>query len=78
MRPGVLTPGNLPHSRMLFLLERKGGRETRYVIVHPLWSFETSASDLLGNDWSPELRFVDTFNLERRPLKTMANWLKAR
>ncbi|MPQ82927.1 DEAD/DEAH box helicase [Pseudomonas sp. MAFF 730085] len=79
MRPGVLTPGNLPHSGQPFLLERKGGREIRYVIVHPLWSLDASAlSDLLGNDWSPELRFVDTFNLERRPLKTMANWLKAR
>lgn len=40
MRPGVLTPGNLPHSGMPFLLERKGGRETRYVIVHPLWSLK--------------------------------------
>ncbi|MCQ9470987.1 DEAD/DEAH box helicase [Pseudomonas alliivorans] len=79
MRPGVLTPGKLSHSGLPFLLERKGSGETRYVIVHPLWSLETSAlSDLLGNDWSPELRFVDTFNLERRPLKAMASWMKAR
>jgi hypothetical protein len=79
MRPGILTPGNLPHSGIPFLLESKGGHTIRYVIVHPLWSLEASAlSDVLGDDWSPELRFVDTFNLERRPLKTMTNWLHTR
>jgi hypothetical protein len=79
MRPGVLTPDRLPHSGLPFLVEKKGGHETRYVIVHPLWSLDSSAlSSVLGGDWSPELRFVDTFNLERRPLKTMASPLLSR
>ncbi|WP_039756650.1 hypothetical protein, partial [Chromobacterium haemolyticum] len=60
MRPGTLTPDRLQHSGLPYLIERVGGRETRYVIVHPLWSLESSVlSDVLGSDWSPELRFVD-------------------
>lgn len=79
MRPGTLTSDSLPHSGLPYLVERIGGHETRYVIVHPLWSLESSVlSDILGADWSPELRFVDTFNLERRPLKAMTSPLSAR
>ena len=79
MRPGTLTSDRLPHSGLPYLVEQVGGHETRYVIVHPLWSLESSVlSDVLGADWSPELRFVDTFNLERRPLKAMTSPLSAR
>ena len=79
MRPGTLTHERLPHSGLSCLVERIGGRETRYVILHPLWSLKSSVlSDLLAADWSPELRFVDTFNLERRPLKAMTSPLSAR
>lgn len=79
MRPGTLTPGRLQHSGLSFLDERVGGRETRYVVIHPLWSLDSSVlSDILGADWSSELRFVDTFNLARRPLKAMTMALPAR
>jgi len=79
MRPGTLTTYRLPHSGLSCLIERVGGAERRYVVVHPLWSLESSVlSDVLGADWSPELLFVDTFNLERRPLKSMSTPLLAR
>lgn len=79
MRPGTLTSVRLPHSGLSCLIEQIGGAEKRYVVVHPLWSLESSVlSDVLGADWSPELRFVDTFNLERRPLKSMTHPLTAR
>lgn len=79
MRPGTLTTYRLPHSGLSCLIERVGGAETRYVVVHPLWSLESSVlSDVLGADWSPKLLFVDTFNLERRPLKSMSTPLLPR
>ncbi|MBO3275200.1 DEAD/DEAH box helicase [Pseudomonas schmalbachii] len=79
MRPGTLTPDCMPHSGLPCLVERIAGRVTRYVVVHPLWSLESSAlAELLGSDWSPDLRFVDTFNLERRPLKAMTSPFSAR
>ncbi|HDZ49128.1 hypothetical protein LCGC14_0278860 [marine sediment metagenome] len=75
MRPGTLTPGQLKHSGLPYLDERVGGSATRYVVIHPLWSLESSSlSSMLGTDVSPELRFIDTFNLERRPLKSMVNY----
>lgn len=79
MRPATLRYERLPHSGLPSLVEQLDGRETRYVIVHPLWSLESSIlADILGADWSPELYFVDTFNLERRPLKAMTSPLLAR
>jgi hypothetical protein len=79
MRPGTLTPGQLKQSGLPYLDERVGGSVRRYVVIHPLWSLESSAlSSMLGADWSPELRFIDTFNLERRPLKAMTSPLSAR
>ncbi|MBD9415258.1 DEAD/DEAH box helicase [Pseudomonas sp. PDM16] len=79
MRPGTLSTERLPHSGLSCLVERVGGNETRYVIIHPLWSLESNVlSDILGADWSSELRFLDTFNLERRPLKSMTSPLSAR
>lgn len=80
MRRGTLTYKTLTHSGLPCLTERVNGREKgRIVVVHPLWRLESSLlADVLGPDWSPELRFVDTFNLERRPLKTMTSPLSAR
>lgn len=79
MRPATLRYERLPHSGLPSLVEQLDGRETRYVVVHPLWSLESSVlADVLGADWSPELYFVDTFNLERRPLKAMTSPLLAR
>lgn len=72
MRPATLKYERLPHSGLPCLVEQESGQEKRYVVVHPLWSLESSVlSGVLGADWSPELNFVDTFNLERRPLKAM-------
>ncbi|MEA3234098.1 DEAD/DEAH box helicase [Pseudomonas mosselii] len=75
MRPGTIRKGNLPHSGLPYLLEQKDGVELwRAVVIHPLWrcSDPSVMSDLLGSDWSSSLHFLDTFELERRPLRALA------
>jgi len=68
MRPGSLVaelhgPSNLPALR-----EKHSGGDT-FVIVHPLWRVDgTAGEDLVG---AKDVKFLDTFNLERRPLRAI-------
>ncbi|HYG91822.1 MAG TPA: DEAD/DEAH box helicase [Azospirillum sp.] len=75
MRRGTLAYVPLRHSRLPCLIERDldGAEIARTVVVHPLWRTAPDVmSQLLGPDWSANLQFIDTFNLERRPLRALA------
>ncbi len=71
IRPGSLSvtesigPLDLP-----VISERQGATETKLVVVHPLWRTD-DASRMIGRDIGPVIRFVNTFDLERRPLKAL-------
>ena len=42
------------------------------VVVHPLWRLDIGGRQrFIGRSTSPRVRFVDTFELERRPLKAL-------
>ncbi len=72
MRPDYVRSGTFKHSGLPYLDETINGVKTRYVLTHPLWSLESSIlATILREDWDPSLRFLDTFNLERRPLRAM-------
>jgi hypothetical protein len=44
----------------------------RTVVVHPMWRMDRGAGlRFLGNLPGPQLHFVDTFDLERRPLRAL-------
>ncbi|WP_321807369.1 DEAD/DEAH box helicase [Burkholderia sp. BCC1993] len=48
------------------------------VVVHPLWRVTDDVTRrLLGSDWRPDAQYVDTFNLERRPLRALADMQSA-
>jgi len=75
MRRGTLTYAQLEYSGLPCLIEKNlvGAEVARTVVIHPLWRTEANfMSQLLGQDWSASVRFVDTFNLERRPLRALA------
>jgi len=75
MRKGTIRTERLPHSDLPCLIEQKDGVELwRAVVIHPLWRHSEPGvmRDLLGADWSPSLRYLDTFELERRPLRRLA------
>ncbi|EPJ9668438.1 DEAD/DEAH box helicase [Pseudomonas aeruginosa] len=75
MRKGTVRYEYLRHSGLPCLSEQKDGAELwRAVVIHPLWRHtEVGAMrDLLGPDWSSSLRYLDTFELERRPLRRLA------
>ncbi|WP_217470431.1 DEAD/DEAH box helicase [Photorhabdus akhurstii] len=61
------------------LIGRQDGKELwRAVVTHPLWQWRNSERDALIDsfglvDEKSPLRFIDTFELERRPLRTLAN-----
>ncbi|MDK9705371.1 MAG: helicase-related protein [Sulfuritalea sp.] len=71
VRPTTLTvtnegPLNLP------VVVDSGQNHTRTMIVHPLWRLDTSAHvRLFGSPNPGERRFVNTFELLRRPLKAL-------
>ncbi|MEC4723429.1 DEAD/DEAH box helicase [Noviherbaspirillum sp. CPCC 100848] len=75
MRRGALRYEALPHSNLPCIVENKGGgKSTKIIVAHPLWrlSDPTTQASTLGKDWAPNLLFVDTYNLERRPLSALA------
>ncbi|ELQ6222667.1 DEAD/DEAH box helicase [Cronobacter turicensis] len=78
----ALRPGTIKLSKehsLPVLIEIQGGKELwRAALTHPLWQWRDAECDslidcfgLAGGE-SP-LRFIDTFELERRPLRALAN-----
>jgi len=75
MRPGTVTYRRLSASGLpCLVLKDLDGREVAHAaIVHPLWRTDlAAASQLLGPDLIEKMTFLDTFNLERRPLSELA------
>jgi Lhr-like helicase len=75
MRKGTLHYRALSHSGLpcLTVTNLDGVTISQIVVVHPLWRLEEDyAKSILGKDWSEQLQFVDTFVLERRPLREIA------
>lgn len=75
MRPGTLSYIRLDVSELPCIIEHSlgGGELSRTVVVHPLWRKDDAVmSGILGTDWTDSITFIDTFNLERRPLRTLA------
>ncbi|WP_408903204.1 DEAD/DEAH box helicase [Methylobacterium radiotolerans] len=75
MRPRIYDVDEVGQTMKLpCILERDtAGRVVmRFVIVHPLWRTDADLPmRLLGSLGGPPTRFVDTFDLERRPLQAM-------
>jgi hypothetical protein len=73
MRPSAMHAETLPHTGLPCIVER-GEKETwRYVVLHPLWRKDGEAlSKILGSDYHEGMMAVDTYNLERRPLRVLA------
>jgi hypothetical protein len=73
MRPSAMRAEILPHTGLPCIVER-GEKETwRYVVLHPLWRKDGEAlSKILGSDYHEGMIAVDTYNLERRPLRVLA------
>ena len=75
MRPGTLSYLRLESSQLPCIIERslEGEELSRTIVVHPLWRKDVEVmSVILGPDWSDGVTLIDTFNLERRPLRTLA------
>ncbi|KQR76945.1 helicase [Burkholderia sp. Leaf177] len=75
MRKGALAYESLTRSGLPCLIESdlQGNETARIVVVHPLWRIdEANMKALLADDWSCTFKYVDTFNLERRPLRALA------
>ncbi|WP_204117302.1 helicase-related protein [Paraburkholderia sp. C35] len=76
MRRGTLSYERLDASGLPSLVTRTvDGAVTGHVVVlHPLWRKTDDVTRmLLGSDWQPDTQYVDTFNLERRPLRALAD-----
>lgn len=74
MRPGTLVYERLPASGLPCLIERthEGTEIFRAAVIHPLWRRDIPAvQNLLGADWQQGISCVDTFSLERRPLREL-------
>ncbi|MEE3664765.1 DEAD/DEAH box helicase [Brenneria sp. g21c3] len=77
LRPGTIKL--LKEYSLPVLIEKQDGKELwRAAVMHPLWQWRDFERDALiaffgltGGE-SP-LRFIDTFELERRPLRALAN-----
>ncbi|HFI1561989.1 TPA: DEAD/DEAH box helicase [Yersinia enterocolitica] len=78
----ALRPGTIHLSKehsLPVLIERLDGKELwRAAVTHPLWQWRDSERDALIdsfglNDGKSPLLFIDTFELERRPLRALAN-----
>ncbi|WP_447889515.1 DEAD/DEAH box helicase [Serratia fonticola] len=78
----ALRPGTIKLSKehsLPVLIEIQDGKELwRAAVTHPLWQWRDDEHDALIDSFglaggeSP-LRFIDTFELERRPLRALAN-----
>jgi len=70
MRPGALIAGVHSASGLPCLFEQgRSGPSSAIVIVHPLWSTDGNAGLALAG--GEEVRFINTFELERRPLRAL-------
>jgi hypothetical protein len=51
----------------------QGGHELgRTAVIHALWRRDAEVMrPLLGEEWTPTMTFVDTFELQRRPLRKL-------
>ncbi|MBW6523811.1 hypothetical protein KZ810_09910 [Sphingomonas sp. RHCKR47] len=68
MRPDSLIAEIHAQSGLPALRERKKDGDV-FLMIHPLWRFDGDfGSDLAGG---ATVKFVDTFNLERRPLRAI-------
>lgn len=73
LRPGTIKL--IKEQSLPILTETQGGKELwRAVVIHPLWRGNDELIDTVGlaGDTS-SLRFIDTFELERRPLRALTN-----
>lgn len=68
MRPDSLTAEVHQPSGLPSLREKHGGKNT-YLIINPLWRTDGEHGEALSG--GAAVRFVDTFNLERRPLRAL-------
>ncbi|MBJ8896373.1 DEAD/DEAH box helicase [Citrobacter braakii] len=77
----ALRPGTIKLSKeysLPVLIEIQDGKELwRAVVTHPLWRWRDAKRDALIDsfglvDGASQLRFIDTFELERRPLRALA------
>ena len=72
MRPGALTADIHSASGLPCLREQgKTGPEATTVVIHPLWLRDGEAGVALAG--GEKVRFIDTFELERRPLRALEN-----
>lgn len=74
MRPKFLSHAVLRESGLPCIVDRTiAARPMHIVLLHPLWSKSDEVlRALVGKDYKPEMVAVDTYNLERRPLRTLA------
>jgi hypothetical protein len=74
MRPGSLRAEVESHSRLSCIVEFGPGNTVigKTLVVHPLWRLDVGARQrFIGHFTGPKIRFVDTFELERRPLRAL-------
>jgi hypothetical protein len=73
MRPSTLRAETAGPHRLPCVTETAQGRPVRRtVVVHPLWRLDVNAPlRFFGSFVGPTTRYVDTFDLERRPLRAL-------
>lgn len=72
MRPGTLKVEPVGPLDLACIAQGTGKAAVRMTVVHPLWRTDAAAArTLLGSEADGGMRFVDTFDLERRPLKAL-------
>lgn len=73
LRPGTIKL--IKEHSLPILTEIQGGKVLwKAVVIHPLWKGNDELIDTVGLAGSSSpLRFIDTFELERRPLRALAN-----
>ncbi|MEG8038741.1 hypothetical protein QP166_05035 [Sphingomonas sp. LR60] len=76
MRPGSLVAGVHASSGLPCLVENGGGGRARtMLVIHPLWKRDGPEGEALAR--SDDVLFVDTFELERRPLRALEDARRA-
>ena len=74
MRPGSLRAELESQSKLPCIVEFGPGNvfTGKTLVVHPLWRLDIGARQrFIGDFTGPRIRFVDTFELERRPLRAL-------
>jgi hypothetical protein len=74
MRPGSLRAETAGPLGLPCVVEFEPGDAVvgQTLVVHPLWRLDVGGRQrFVGRSASPRVRFVDTFELERRPLKAL-------